>query len=322
MNLEELAAGLAEETRDYVKEVTDPILAHCKRIDALEQAIAAFTKSVQDLRSEIAAIPAGPKGDKGDPGENGADAVVDEDRIVARLASIIPPPEKGEKGDPGPQGDKGDPGDAGPQGERGLDGSNGKDGRDADEDAIVQRVLEAIPKPVDGKDGLPGQKGADGTDGRDGRDGKEGPAGRDALDIEILDAIEEGRSYAAGTFAKHRAGLWKAIRNTDPISGDASLGKAGWQLVFDGFLNPVVKSSEDLRTFTLAFERSGGSVASFDFQLPVVIHKGIFKSGTQYARGDCVTWDGSSWIALEDTNETPGTSKAWRMSVRKGRDAK
>lgn len=58
-----------------------------------------------------------------------------------------------------------------------------------------------------------------------------------------------------------------------------------------------------------------------DFLLPVVIDRGVWKLGDTYHRGAGVTFDGSFWISQSDGNtDKPGTSKAWRMAVRKGRD--
>ena len=38
-----------------------------------------------------------------------------------------------------------------------------------------------------------------------------------------------------------------------------------------------------------------------------------------HARGDAVTWDGSSWIAQTDgAKEKPGTGKEWRLAIKRG----
>lgn len=120
--------------------------------------------------------------------------------LVQRIAQLeARQPERGEKGDPGPAGrdgllgPKGDPGERGPQGERGASGEkgmDGKDGRDAeiDYDQVVktleeiherfaakfmleferrgldtiQRAIDKLPVPKDGRDGVNGKDGRDG----------------------------------------------------------------------------------------------------------------------------------------------------------------
>jgi hypothetical protein len=58
-----------------------------------------------------------------------------------------------------------------------------------------------------------------------------------------------------------------------------------------------------------------------DFLVPVVLDRGVWKLGDAYHRGAGVTFDGSFWISQNDGNaDKPGTSKAWRLAVRKGKD--
>ncbi len=144
--------------------------------------------------------PIGLSGPKGETGEKGADGSMGD---------------RGPQGEPGPQGPAGEPGPMGPAGERGekgldgnpgADGLNGKEGapglngKDADEEAITRRVLaavegivqkavDAMPKPRDGRDGLPGVPGSIGERGSDGINGKDG---LDALGFDDFDVDYDG----------------------------------------------------------------------------------------------------------------------------------
>ena len=164
-------------------------------------ALAPVVARMGELEKALAAIPAVMDGKDGAPGIDGKDGANGKDGENGERG------ETGAKGDPGEQGPIGPPGPAGPRGE---DGHHGKDG----------------------SNGLDGKSGADGKDGRDGRDGKDGANGRDALEIDVLSAIDETRSYPRGTFASHRGGIVRAVRNTDPLTGD--LVSAGWSVIVEG----------------------------------------------------------------------------------------
>lgn len=136
--------------------------------DYIGRALQPFGVRLKALE-ERASLP-GPRGEKGEPGANGRDGVDGKD---------------GRDGEPGP---KGEPGERGLQGEPGRDGAPGKDGRDgvdgkgvtpedlrlmlADEaqrmvesaqakwalewerhaTGMLQRAVENMPKPKDGRD--------------------------------------------------------------------------------------------------------------------------------------------------------------------------
>jgi integrin beta 3 len=53
-----------------------------------------------------------------------------------------------------------------------------------------------------------------------------------------------------------------------------------------------------------------------------MLYRDVFKDGNTYEHGDCCTFGGHVWHANQDTTEKPGTSKAWTMMVRRGRDGK
>lgn len=49
--------------------------------------------------------------------------------------------------------------------------------------------------------------------------------------------------------------------------------------------------------------------------------KGVHQRANGYIRGDCVTRQGSLWIALCETDRTPGDGGDWQLAVKAGRDA-
>ena len=137
--------------------------------------------------------------------------------LDAKIASIPAGPQ-GEKGIPGDRGEAGPEGIAGKDGAPGLDGKDGAPGPQGDRGEKGDR----------GPPGPAGEKGADGAPGMHGKDGAPGADGRDAIQIEVLPAIDEAKSYPRGTWASFRGGLIRAARNTDPITG--ALHEAGWHV--------------------------------------------------------------------------------------------
>jgi len=49
---------------------------------------------------------------------------------------------------------------------------------------------------------------------------------------------------------------------------------------------------------------------------------GVFKDGEIYPENCMVTFGGSCWCAKRETGDKPGTSDAWVLAVKKGRDGK
>lgn len=73
------------------------------------------------------------------------------------------------------------------------------------------------------------------------------------------------------------------------------------------------------RTFTWA----AGTDKERKHTFPIPIYRGVYQNDTEYERGDCVTWDGATWIAKEATKERPGIkSGGWQMSAKRGQDGK
>ena len=227
--------------------------------------------------------------------------------------------ERGEKGDAGERGEKGDAGvDADVASlERTLRGHI--DARfELLHQAIQKRIEDAVaaieivvPDPIHGKDG---------TDGRDGRDGRDGVDGRDALDITLLPDIDPAKAYARGTWACWRGGIVVATRNTTPL-GTESAESAGWAVVVNG-LSALTVSYDGERLFTVRSVLTDG-LHEQSFTTPVVLDRGVWDEQRAYDCGDAVTCEGAVWIAQAPSSKMrPGTTDAWRLAVKRGRDGR
>lgn len=157
----------------------------------------------------------------------------------------------------------------------------------------IDEAVSQLPKP---QDGAPGEKGEKGEPGRDGADG----------------------IGAAGALIDRDGNLILTLTNGETKSLGRVVGQDGKDGA-DGF------SFEDM-TFIW---REGKSYARFErgdvvreMPIPGIYDAGAYRSGAEYTKGDGVSYSGCFWIAQEDTAEKPGTGKAWRLAVKKGRDGK
>lgn len=314
--LTQLSDSLVDSVRKCVERATSPLIAE---IAALKKQIAEIPSGAPGERGERG--ERGEKGEKGEPGNRGAD---------------------GAQGPMGPRGERGADGERGVPGERGLDGSNGKDGRDGingkdgkdgvngkdfdptEMHAAITKAVSEIPRPKDGESVHPDTVALMVREAVDKavaavRLPKDGEPGRDALDIDILEDIDETRSYPIGTFAKYRGGLVKAERHTDPLT--EGFARSGWSVIVDGIADIACEWTDE-RTSEIRVVRTSGEETVTSRSWPLVLDRGVYKTGSAYRPGDGVTWGGSFWIAQKDTTDKPGTSAGWRLAVKAGRDAK
>ena len=157
-------------------------------------------------------------------------------------------------------------------------------------EAAVGKAVAALPKAVDGA------------------------PGRDALDLHISPAIDTEKSYPRSTYAKHLGGLW---RSYEPTSG-----MRGWECIVEGIASLQVEQQGD-RKFVVTMALSSGAQQVKDFNVPVMIYRGVYREGVPYEAGDTVTWGGSTWTCRQATEAKPGEGVAdWQLAVKKGRDAK
>lgn len=249
----------------------------------------------------------------------------------------------------------------GKDGKDGVDGKDGAEGKSIDpevlikvlDDALavkvpaeVERAVAAIPKAIDGKDGrdgvdgksvtldeikglipepIPGPKGEDGKSvtldeikalipeavpGRDGVDGKSLTVDdiQPIIDLHLAKALLDLERRNQDVLAKAIANIPAPAAGKDGADG---LGFDDLNVEFDG-----------LRTLSLKFVR-GEQTKTFDFVIPAVIDKGFYAQGTNYTKGDGVTFGGSYWIAKQDeptSKPGDGVSDDWTLAARKGRD--
>lgn len=211
----------------------------------------------------------------------------------------------------------------------------GLPGKDADPAAIVAAVakaVEALPKPQDGKDGdTPTEadlaplvaKAVESEvrraveaipKAKDGEDGK-------SVDVEdvrtllvrelaLLPPAQPGKDADP---AEMRAEIQRAVDALPkPKDGEDGLG-------FDD----MSMEQKDDRTVAFVFKR-GDKRKQFEITFPVMIHRGIFKAGTSYKKGDSPTYGGSVFTAQRDTlpTERPEDgSGAFQLTVKRGRNA-
>jgi len=248
-------------------------------------------------------------------------------RALARQVDALPVAVAGEAGT------KGDTGADGRDGDAGRDGRDGKDGASG-----VGTKGDTGADGLDGKDGPQGDPGKEGRDGRDGKDGasgvgtkgdtgadgRDGDAGRDAAHLDVLDGIDFTKRYQRGTYAAFRGGMIRAERATDPLMiANGDLRASGWQVVLRGISDAAVELGDDLRTWSLKLDCTDGTTLTKSIRAPALLDRGVYKADERYCAGDVVTWDGSLWIAKADgTFDKPGTSEAWRLCVKRGRDGR
>lgn len=175
-------------------------------------------------------------------------------------------------------------------------------------EALQARIAELEARtPEKGDKGEPGERGADGAAGADGAPGKDGADGRGVKDL-LID--REGSLIATMDDG--------ATKNLGPIIGkDGAPGKDGR----DGFsLDDFDCEAIDERTIRLKFVR-GEEAHSYELTFPVPVYRDVYKEGSEYERGDMVTWGGALWHCDAPTKDKPGTDN-WTLAVKKGRDGK
>lgn len=288
-----------------------------------------FDKKLAEMETafenRFASMPAPEKGEKGDAGADGA---VGSDGIAGVAGS------QGDRGERGEQGEKGEKGDAGtvdmeevkdfltnlvkslelPKGEKGDKGDAGADAV-IDEKQVWDIIAEQfktveLPTPEKGEKGDAGE-----VDMEVVREliGKELacmaiPGGKSITHEEIEDEIKD-KSYARGTLAKHRGGIWRARERTK--------GMAGWECLVAGVAN-ITWVFDGVRTVTITTEKSDGEPDVKTIKIDAPRFRSIFRDGENYEKHDWVQLAGSVWMALKDTKTRPGASDDWQLMVKRG----
>jgi len=165
-------------------------------------------------------------------------------------------------------------------------------------DDAVSKAVAQIPTPKDGRDG------ADVMD-----------AFIDKNDHLVL-TLSTGKTKDVGCVVgkdvdmDHVLSSIKAMFDTVPKPRDG-FGFEDMSVDYDGE-----------RTIKLVFQR-GDHRKEFPLVMPVILDRGVYSEGKTYARGDCVTWGGSRWIAQKDSVAAkPGSGDEWLLSVKRGQNGK
>lgn len=262
----------------------------------VDEATAPLIRRIAEL--EARTPQPGEAGRDGADGRDGKDGIdgqsidpAEVERMVAEAVAAIPAPKDGRDGADG------------------RDGTDGRDGADADMVALEQRcseLIDALPRPADGKDGRDGVDGKDGEKGADGRDGGDG--------VGLAGAMIDRDGVLNVTLTNGEVRSLGPVVGRDGQNGDR--GEPGFNLTdFETDWRP------DDKVLILSWD-AGDTRYSHELFIPYLRDAGVWAEGTDYLKGDGVTWGGSFWIAQDDTAEKPDGSKAWRLSVKKGRDGK
>lgn len=211
-----------------------------------------------------------------------------------------------------------------------------RDGKDVDVEAVAAMVNEQVAKAVAG---LPDPPSIDpeaiSASVAAALDAWPRPQDGKSVtvdDVAPLVAAEVAKAVAALPAPKDGVGLAGALKDhegnlvlTLTNGAVAKLGRIDGEPGKDGADGMGFDDLEVVydggRGFVFRFAQ-GDRTKEFQFTMPVVIDKGVFKDGTEYEAADGVTFGGSYWIARSATKDKPGTSDAWRLAVKKGRDGK
>jgi hypothetical protein len=156
-------------------------------------------------------------------------------------------------------------------------------------------ALEARPveKGEKGEKGDAGERGPQGEPGLPGAKGDGGPAGMDGRDGQPGIPGRDGKDGLNGLNGKDGIG---------PEDIEEEL-------------------QEDGRFLVRRYLRDGVIVKEFRHKTNNLIDRGVWRPGN-YLKGDTVSFGGSAFFAQEDTSDKPETSRAWRLSVKHGRNGR
>lgn len=174
-------------------------------------------------------------------------------------------------------------------------------------DERVRSAVAAIPPATPGKDADPAELQAIKEAVAELRGWKEA--------VRIPEAIhgKDGRSIVT---ARVNEDGELVLKYSD---GDTdNLGRIKGQDGKDAFeIEALAVEYDGERSFSIGWPDGRKAV----FALPVPIYRGVWKEGA-YKRGDTVTWGGSQFTAVRDTDAKPEMDGSWQLSVKRGRDGR
>lgn len=346
--IEKNAESVVAAMRAYIGSAVGKLIAPLKdALAAIERRVDAMPAPIQGERGQpgekgIAGDrgDVGERGEKGMPGDKGEAGVPGERGEPGPHGEKGEPGERGEKGEPGERGELGGRGDVGERGEKGEAGAHGTAGLPGERG---ERGLQGDPGKsaflvakesgfvgsegewllsLKGRDGGRGERGSPGENGRPGDRGDDGDHGRDALELSnILDGIDETRSYSKGTSVAMLGGTFWATRKTDALGEGGDFRDAGWVCIARGVAAETEVVEDGGRWLVRTTDYSDGSQKQFRHKTATPIDRGVYGSAKAYDAGDVVTYGGSAFIAQRDTKTAPGGDD-WRLAVKRGKDGK
>lgn len=235
---------------------------------------------------------------------------------VERAVKAIPRPKDGENGAPGQPGEPGARGADGKDGARGADGKDGTSVTLADVEPVItvalQKAVSALPAPEKGRDG---ERGADG--------------------VGLADFIIDRSGHLIATLTDGRTKDLGPIHGKDVNPEDVERSIADlvtktletWERPKDG-----INGKDGLGFDDLDFEHDERGRLYLKFvkgdtvkrvRVPGLVDNGVWRAGTMYLKGDCVTFQRSLFICQKDhpSGKPEDSSGSWRLSVMRGRDA-
>lgn len=167
-----------------------------------------------------------------------------------------------------------------------IKGDAGKSVTIDDVRPLIERLIAELPKPQDGK----------------------------SLSVDDVRPLfaEWALDFERRAVARHDQVIANLPKPKDGVDG----------LGFENFDATVDMDSKTLR---FVFSREGVEPKSFEFFIPWLNHKGVYRAADKYLQGDCVTRGGHTWMAVKtDPAGEPmdGASNDWRMIVRRGSDGR
>jgi hypothetical protein len=214
----------------------------------------------------------------------------------------------------------------------------------------LQFAIENIPAGKDGKDGR------DGIDGQNGQPGADGlSVDLDSFNAAIADAVQAAVSgipvpaaavsvvggyidrdgnlcltFSDGSIKALGTVVGRDGKDVDPqiVVGTIEKILASWDKPKDGKDGKDGLGFDDLKVYQLPDDERmvvfkfirGEQEKEFQLYFPHPIYIDIWRAG-EYRRGDCVTLEGSMFMATSLTDSKPGTPGCdWKLIVKRGRE--
>lgn len=172
--------------------------------------------------------------------------------------------------------------------------------------AELQTQLRATPTVLPAI-AEPGPRGENGKDGEDAI----GIGGVSIRGVDLIIRLTDGTEHNVGRVV----GQDGSPGPTGP-SGESIVGPAGPPGIQGERGADGIATREELGALIEA------RAADFRFNSIVDTHKGVWRSGEIYQRGDVTVLNGSTWVATLETRAAPGAGPDWKIVAKAGRDGR